>query len=124
MNYLLILISEYEKFVIYSCLVSHFKYEEFTFSVISIEKTDNEPKSNGTVSRFSWFKWRRSTSTQNSTEQVIDFTQNSDDMTADYLKAFNSNTEAPTTTTELPNKEMHQSFRMSSEQIVRIIYQH
>lgn len=106
--------------------MSHFKYEEFTFSVISIEKTDNEPKSNGTVSRFSWFKWRRSTSTQNSNEKVIDFTQNSDDMTADYLKAFNSNTEAPTNTelSTTTTEKMHQSFRMSSEQIVRIICQH
>lgn len=104
--------------------MSHFKYEDFTFSVISINNTDNEPKSNETVSRFSWLKWRRSTSTQNSTEQVIDINLNPDDMTVDYLKAFNSNTEAPTTTESTPIKKMHHSFRMSSERIVRTFCQH
>lgn len=100
-----------------------FQFENFSFSVISINNTDNEPKSNGTVSKFSWFKWRRSASTQNSTEQVIDINLNPDDMTADYLKAINSN---PTTTTteSAPIKKMHQSFQMSSEQIVRTIGQH
>lgn len=102
----------------------------FAFFITFSNKTNvksivDESKPNATTSsRFSWFRWRRTAATENSTEtieRVVDFSDPSD-MSTDYLNIARSIAQEKKAHNSETKTNHRQTLRMTSEQIVRSFF--